>query len=116
MMLGFDGSSANAPTDPVGWPSKIGVQVRPKSSVFQTPPLVAATKKTLGWSAIPAMATVRPARNGPMHRQERSLYGTAEPDCATAATPLRMRTTAESDGRIDIDVLPLFKKLPRINL
>ena len=34
---------ASAPIEPLGWSSKIGFQVRPKSSVFQTPPLFAAT-------------------------------------------------------------------------
>ena len=37
-----DGATASAPTEPVGWPSKIGSHVRPKSSVFQTPPSLAA--------------------------------------------------------------------------
>ena len=38
-MSGFDGATASAPIEPVGWSSKIGFQVRPKSVVFQTPPL-----------------------------------------------------------------------------
>ena len=39
MTLGSDGATAIAPIEPVGWSSKIGIQVRPSSVVFQTPPL-----------------------------------------------------------------------------
>ena len=48
MTSGRDGATAIAPTDPVGWSSKIGFHVRPASVVFQTPPLVTPTKKTFG--------------------------------------------------------------------
>src|SRR5436305_1251559 len=53
MMFGSEGASASAPTDPVGWPSKIGAHVRPKSSLFQTPPLFGAITKRFGWQGIP---------------------------------------------------------------
>ncbi len=36
---GREGATAMAPIEPIGWPSKIGCQVRPASSVSQTPPL-----------------------------------------------------------------------------
>ena len=39
MVLGSEGAMAMAPMEPVGWSSKMGFQVRPKSSVFHTPPL-----------------------------------------------------------------------------
>ena len=32
-------ATASAPMEPMGWPSKIGAQVRPASVVFHTPPL-----------------------------------------------------------------------------
>jgi hypothetical protein len=41
-MFGSDGATAIDPIDPVGWSSKIGVHTRPKSVVFQTPPLTGA--------------------------------------------------------------------------
>jgi hypothetical protein len=37
------GSIASAPIDSLPWPSKIGVNVAPPSSVFHTPPLAAPT-------------------------------------------------------------------------
>ena len=40
MMSGLLGATASAPMEPVGWPSKMGYQVRPASVVFQTPPLL----------------------------------------------------------------------------
>ena len=39
-MSGLEGATASAPTEPVGWPSKMGCQVRPKSVLFQAPPLL----------------------------------------------------------------------------
>jgi hypothetical protein len=39
MMLGSDGATAIAPIDPVGWSSKSGNQLEPKSVERQTPPL-----------------------------------------------------------------------------
>ena len=36
---GADGATAKAPIDATGWPSKTGVQTRPASTVFHTPPL-----------------------------------------------------------------------------
>jgi hypothetical protein len=43
MTFGSDGATAMAPIDPVGWSSKIGAQMRPKSVVFHTPPFTAPT-------------------------------------------------------------------------
>ena len=37
--VGIRGRTASAPMEPVGWPSKMGSQVRPESVVFHTPPL-----------------------------------------------------------------------------
>src|SRR5581483_536442 len=101
MTFGSEGASAIAPTEPVGCPSKIGVHVRPKSSVFHTPPLFGAMKKTFGWSGIPAMATVRPARNGPMHLQRNSLYGT-ELSWEYSAEAANSRMKAEIHRRSDM--------------
>jgi hypothetical protein len=69
MMSGLEGATATAPIEPVGWSSKIGVQVRPESVVFQTPPLQTPMKSTFGCEAIPATAFVRPPLKGPMLRQ-----------------------------------------------
>jgi hypothetical protein len=41
MMFGSEGATAIAPTEAIGWPSKIGFHVRPASFVFQTPPATA---------------------------------------------------------------------------
>jgi len=38
MTLGSDGAMASAPTDCAGWSSKIGCQLMPPSTYFQTPP------------------------------------------------------------------------------
>jgi hypothetical protein len=43
MTRGSLGAIAMAPIDPVGWLSKMAVQVRPASVVFQTPPFTAPT-------------------------------------------------------------------------
>jgi hypothetical protein len=40
--FGSDGATASAPTEPVSWPSKMGVHVRAPSTVFHTPPLFGA--------------------------------------------------------------------------
>src|SRR5579885_1702923 len=108
MMFGSDGASASAPTEPVGCPSKIGAHVRPKSSVFQTPPLFGAMKNTFGWSGMPAIATVRPARNGPMQRQRNSLYGT-ELSWEYSTEAANSRTKEEMHRRSDIWVFPRLR-------
>src|SRR6185437_6313587 len=107
MMSGFEGATASEPTEPVGCPSKIGFHVRPKSSLFQTPPSVAAMKKTLGWSGIPSIATVRPARNGPIQRQRISWYIAGLNCCATANAPHNKKAVIYDDRRIDIMRGPL---------
>jgi len=48
MMSGLPGATAMEPIEPVGWSSKIGIHVRPKSVVFQTPPLQTPMNRTFG--------------------------------------------------------------------
>src|SRR5947209_16945006 len=72
-------------------------------------------KKTLGWSGIPATATVRPALKGPMHRQRSSLNNAAEPCCAIAATALNMSRSVLIHRRIDMVLVSPQMKLQRIN-
>ena len=61
--------TAIAPTDPVlKKPSETGFQLRPPSSVFQTPPPVAPMKYVKGWLGIPATAVTLPPLKGPIQR------------------------------------------------
>src|SRR6056297_90962 len=58
-----------APIEYESWPSKIGFQVVPELTVFQTPPEPTATYQTLGLSGCNAMSAMRPDMNaGPMVR------------------------------------------------
>src|SRR5438105_7829492 len=92
MMLGSDGATARAPIEPVGWSSKIGVQVWPKSVVFHTPPLLTPIRNSFGLPGMPVAPTVRPPRNGPMHRHLSAEYalesngGAAKADDPTSMT------------------------------
>ena len=69
---GFDGSSVTQPIEYDGWPSKIGVQVVPPFSVFQTPPEPTVTYQTSRFCGWMAMSLMRPdMMAGPMLRNAR---------------------------------------------
>ena len=55
-----------SPIEETGWSSKMGLNVTPPSSVFQTPPDAAATYTVLGSPGIPSTSVTRPAHvHGP---------------------------------------------------
>ena len=87
----------------------MGVQTRPASVVFHTPPLFTPTKKTFGWSGMPAAPTVRPPRNGPMQRQrisEKSRWSTGAAEArGPAARANAAAANAEPVQRIRRDVI-----------
>src|SRR5437899_6807855 len=60
MMLELVGSMASEPIDSEGWLSVIGVQFKPASIVFQTPPAAAPRKATSGFLGSTASAATRP--------------------------------------------------------
>src|SRR5271165_4710617 len=66
MTCGFDGATASAPIDAIGWPSNSGTHVTPAFSVFHTPPSTAPKKYVVPSPGTPDTATVRPPRNGPI--------------------------------------------------
>src|SRR5450755_550606 len=86
MIFGSEDDTAIAPIDCVGCESKIGIQVRPSSSVFHTPPLTAPVKNVWGWPGTPVIARVRPPRNGPTKRHCRS-WVIGEISVCAAGTP-----------------------------
>ena len=59
-MLELVGSMASEPIDSEGWLSVIGVQFKPASIVFQTPPAAAPRKATSGFLGSTASAATRP--------------------------------------------------------
>src|SRR5437879_11759601 len=59
-MLELVGSMASEPIDNEGWLSVIGVQFKPASIVFQTPPAAAPRKATSGFLGSTASAATRP--------------------------------------------------------
>src|ERR1043166_4861344 len=81
MTSGFDGATASAPTDDASFTeSKTGYHVSPALVVFQTPPTGKPASNWPGCPIAPDTADTRPARKGPMLRQERpasSCGGTA---------------------------------------
>src|ERR1043165_4563942 len=118
-MFGFEGATAIAPIDPVGWSSKIGFHVRPASVVFQTPPLFTPMKNVSGRSGIPAAPTVRPARYGPMHRQRRQSYmegSSSRKDAAKRAASMdgysRVLGCVTTQDCIDASSLPIVARGP----
>src|ERR1700730_8958372 len=73
-MFGFDGATPMAPIDAIGWPSKIGDQVRPALNDFPTPPPTDPKQKVFGCPGPPLTALTRPPRNGPIIRQRSPEY------------------------------------------
>src|SRR6056297_79635 len=99
-VFGFDGSSVMAPIEYESCPSKIGFQVVPELTVFQTPPEPTATYQTLGLSGCSAISAIRPDMNaGPMVRSSRPAKVSAlnaSSSWATTGISQKARTTSES--------------------
>ena len=95
--VGVDGT-AMAPIEPAGWPSKMGFQVRPASSVSQTPPSTAPNQKCRASPGMPATVSTRPPRNGPIRRHCRAWMSEAG-TAAKAAEPAASASNAQANTR-----------------
>src|SRR5947209_4775216 len=82
----------------------------PKSVVFQTPPLLTPIRNSFGLPGMPVAPTVRPPRNGPMHRHFSAAYApesnggaAVADDTSDASNPAakmrRRRDTVDPPGR-----------------
>src|SRR5436309_12435496 len=78
----------------------------PKSVVFQTPPLLTPIRNSFGLPGMPVAPTVRPPRNGPMHRHFSAAYAlhsnggaaTAEVAASTSEQTTKMRYRNDTAG------------------
>src|SRR5438552_8815147 len=78
--FGFEGASATAPIDDVGWSLKTASHESPPSIVFHTPPAAAPSEYTLRSPGTPTTAATRPpATEGPRLRNLRLLSESAPP-------------------------------------
>src|SRR2546425_6978389 len=76
MMLELVGSMASERIDSEGWLSVIGVQCKPPSMVFQTPPAAAPRKATSAFLGSTASAATRPELFGPPLKGKKPLEPT----------------------------------------
>src|SRR5271167_4778481 len=81
MVCGSEAAIAIAPMEAIGSASKIGRQVRPAFSDFQTPPPTAPKRYSLGLPGTPRAGRTRPPRKGPIMRQRNSGKRDCESCC-----------------------------------